>query len=122
MAGMRFRPRFSVRTLAIFVTLICAYFGAWEATKRYAITRKIDSLGWEWTYVGNEELQVTEANSPMPFVVRSKDIRGIDISGAGNLHLLQHYHLWLFGPTIELPFEWKLHISTINEPDIRQFE
>ena len=24
---MRFRPRFSVRTLAIFTTLVCAYFG-----------------------------------------------------------------------------------------------
>jgi hypothetical protein len=28
------RPRFSLRTLAILVTLVCAYFGAWEATKR----------------------------------------------------------------------------------------
>ena len=32
----RFRPKFSIRTLAIFVTLVCAYFGAWEATKKYA--------------------------------------------------------------------------------------
>ena len=32
---MKFRPRFSVRTLAIFVTLVCCYFAAWEATKRY---------------------------------------------------------------------------------------
>jgi hypothetical protein len=28
------RPRFSIRTLAIVVTLVCAYFGAWEATKK----------------------------------------------------------------------------------------
>ena len=33
----QFRPRFSLRTLAIVVTLICAYFGAWQATKRYAV-------------------------------------------------------------------------------------
>ena len=31
---MRFRPRFSIRKLAILVALVCAYFGAWEATKR----------------------------------------------------------------------------------------
>jgi hypothetical protein len=31
---MKLRPRFSVRTLAIFVTLVCAYFGVWEATKK----------------------------------------------------------------------------------------
>ena len=29
------RPRFSVRTLAIFVTLVCVYLGAWAATKKY---------------------------------------------------------------------------------------
>ena len=31
------RPRFSLRTLAILVTLACAYFGAWEATKQYGV-------------------------------------------------------------------------------------
>jgi hypothetical protein len=35
---MKFRPRFTVRTLAIVVTLACAYFGAWEATVRGAST------------------------------------------------------------------------------------
>ena len=37
---MKFRPRFSLRTLAIVVTLVCAYFGAWEATKKYGIRRE----------------------------------------------------------------------------------
>src|SRR5687768_8900598 len=32
----RFRPRFSLRTLAIFVALACAYFASWGPTKRYA--------------------------------------------------------------------------------------
>src|SRR5687768_10747363 len=30
--------RFSLRTLAIFVTLFCVYFGAWEATKSRGVT------------------------------------------------------------------------------------
>ena len=30
----RWRPRLSVRTLVILVTLVCCYFGLWEATKR----------------------------------------------------------------------------------------
>ena len=31
----RIRRRFTIRTLAIVVTLVCTYFGAWEATRRY---------------------------------------------------------------------------------------
>lgn len=34
-----FRPRFSLRTLAILVTLACAYFGAWEATSNCLSSR-----------------------------------------------------------------------------------
>ncbi len=37
---MRVYPRFSVRTLAIFVTLACAYFACWGPTKRPAATRQ----------------------------------------------------------------------------------
>src|SRR5687767_6922497 len=33
---MNFRTRFSLRTLAIFVTLVCAYFASWGPTKRAA--------------------------------------------------------------------------------------
>lgn len=32
-------PRFSLRTLAILVTLVCSYFGAWEATKKWGSTQ-----------------------------------------------------------------------------------
>jgi hypothetical protein len=32
----KWRPRFSVRTLAIVVTLVSAYFGTWDATERFA--------------------------------------------------------------------------------------
>src|SRR5687767_11643873 len=33
----RWMPRFSLRTLAIVVTLVCAYFAAWEPTKRIGV-------------------------------------------------------------------------------------
>jgi hypothetical protein len=40
MADMTRRYRFSVRTLAIVVTLVCAYLGAWEATKKWGVASK----------------------------------------------------------------------------------
>jgi hypothetical protein len=36
MAVMKFRPRFTVRTLAIFVTLVCLYFAEWKSAERRA--------------------------------------------------------------------------------------
>jgi hypothetical protein len=60
----RFLPRFSLRSLALVVTLACAYFGAWEATKRHGIPA-----------VKNQEAKLTpwhdqmEYFSPMPFLV-----------------------------------------------------
>ena len=33
----RWRPRLSFRTLVILITLVCCYFGLWEATKRQGV-------------------------------------------------------------------------------------
>ena len=46
---MRFRPRFSVRTLAIFVTLVCAYFGAWEGSGHVLWSHLPVEVGDEFT-------------------------------------------------------------------------
>src|SRR5262245_44551664 len=75
----RFRPRFSLRTLAIIVTLVCAYFGSWESTKRCGVK-----------YPAFQDC-------PAPFVV------------ATNTRLVwrmetRSYDLWAFGLTARLPF------------------
>ncbi len=61
------RPRFTVRTLAIVVTLVCAYFGAWESTKRYGFSavkkREVAELG-AWA-------SEREHKSPLPFLILS---------------------------------------------------
>jgi hypothetical protein len=45
---MKFRLRFSVRTLAIVVTLACAYLAAWKATMKYGL-----STPYEIRYITN---------------------------------------------------------------------
>src|SRR5687768_4351416 len=81
-----FRPRFSFRTLAIFITLVCCYSGAWEATKEYGVA-KIDG------YVMDEFRSLPPADwysrsscysvhSPAPCVVARDGTK---------------YYLWLFG-------------------------
>jgi hypothetical protein len=80
---MKLRPRLSVRTLAIVVTLVCAYLGAWEATKRYGVDES-----WNET-------------SLAPFIIRRN--RGGLINGRWTERTT--YWLWLLGPKIKLPFE-----------------
>ena len=94
----RFRPRFSVRTLAIFVTLVCAYFGAWEATKRFGVPK--GNVGHR--SLGDAYAAVINAWSPVPFLIICNETSPFDDDS-------QRYYLWLFGPTIKLPFESELH-------------
>lgn len=86
------RPRFSVRTLAILVTLVCAYFGAWEVT-RASVNNEFDGIQF--------------ANSPMPLLFWRVEIVREVWGDPGEWR--RCYYLWLFGPTIKLPFEceWK---------------
>ena len=100
------RLRFSVRTLAILVTLVCAYFGAWEATKRWGVRdvalRKDPRLASdEW--FENEYLDMARSegilSSPMPFVVSTEEV-------VGNGHMAwvtdkRVYCVWFFGVVVE---------------------
>ena len=118
------RLRFSLRTLDILVTLVCAYFGAWEATKRYGLkttdeTRLISRTNpAEYSTI---VLPVTES-SPMPFLIR-RDRGGLFPTGSATPPV--RYYVWLFGPRFKLydesPFEelsespnpWRQHLMPI---------
>ncbi len=103
----RFRPRFSVRTLAIFVTLVCAYFGAWEATKRYGVPPKAKENSLVVGEVNRTVVNVIDGSSPMPLIVRQSEIEvGHPFEFVySKTEPSDKYYLWLFGPKIKLPFE-----------------
>ena len=97
---MRLRPRFSLRTLVILVTLVCAYFGAWEATKRwgskeYGTPVEDDPGTVRFTY--------PEEVSPMPFLIRCDEATYFYMShvGSGSTHI-STYYLWLPGLKIKI--------------------
>ena len=129
---MKFRPRFSVRTLAIFVTLVCAYFAAWEATKHavtqhgykvlltdgterrvqdrnrhfHELTAELEQLQYELTMAGHGDCTIAAyAKSPAPLIMSRMEVR-VDLRsrGPGNTPTYPCY-VWLFGPMVKLPFD-----------------
>ena len=86
------RPRFSVRTLAIVVTLVCVYFAAWEATKRYGLKA-----------IPNGSV------SPMPFIVGSDKFTETHSLLNRNITMIsrrRQFHFWAFGFQVTLPLTY----------------
>jgi hypothetical protein len=89
---MRFLPRFSIRTLAIFMTLVCAYFGSWEATKQggKGVTYSHDLV------------------SPMPFILYD-EVYLIPPAPPQKVH--RQYFFWFFSRPIATQFHSTHDIS-----------
>jgi hypothetical protein len=96
---MKFRPRFSIRTLAIIVTLVCAYFAAWEATKRWGeyhmrpMWVQFDDGSWH-------DLDFNQS-SPAPFILRGAAPK---VEGSHEDGYEMVYYLWVIDGKIRLPF------------------
>ena len=105
----RWRPRFSVRTLVVLVTVVCCYAACWGPTKRQGV---IDALRCEidltdknyeseWLTDENNELvepflQLFDAKATMPLVVGvTPSIR----------QRRRRYYFWFFGYVAKLPYE-----------------
>jgi hypothetical protein len=86
------RPRFNLRTLAIVMTLICAYFAAWEVTKRYGFPR-INV----WYQVSDDERAMpSSVRSPIPFIVVTVEvIKYPDPAKAKPSRSRERWYLWL---------------------------
>jgi hypothetical protein len=93
------RPQFSARTFAIFVSLICFYFGMWELTKRSGVCdtqtllQEYDDAGYPVVAAITPPVET----SPMPFVIRR--------TVYGYMDARWEYYIWFFGCRVKLPLE-----------------
>jgi hypothetical protein len=101
--SMRWRPRFSVRTLVIVVTLVSMYLGLWEITKQHGVREPSDAFGWS----SREEPSVFDSRAIAPLVVIDREeatsqyMEENGIPQWGGPPMTQtSYYLWLFGPRI----------------------
>jgi hypothetical protein len=97
----RFRLRFSVRTLAVLLTLACCYAACWGPTKTRGVEdvrRYVQENPYSpiinlttSSYEGDIEIWLNET-ATMPLVVASDCVIGE-----------RHYYFWFFGYVAKLP-------------------
>ena len=120
------RPRFSIRTLVIVVTLVCCYAACWGPTKRqgvedvasYLVSERRIPSGADPGFVEQAERNFREyivahasPRAPMVIVIddESRVIDGIDPGESWH----RYYYFWFFGYVAKLPFERDVSASTL---------
>ena len=103
----RFRPRFSIRTLAIVVTLVCCYAACWGPTKRRGV---VDV--YSHTNANGVASGYRDASAAAPLVVGINDSpQGMFVSPRGaytattSVTTTRRYYFWFFGYVAKLPYE-----------------
>ena len=111
--GSQWRPRYSLRSLLVLVTLTCLYFGLWKMTMDAAQKYGGNSLDRELVHRDSLN-EVAAVGSPCPFVI-SCDRH----SGAPTMIGSRRYYIWPlgWGRLWKLPFESTWQIE--SPPDIR---
>lgn len=83
------RPRFSLRTLAILVAVLCFILGSWRLTATSGVTDVRGSRGWGWSF-----------KAVAPFIVVG------DFTGENSLQtdipIYRSYYVWFFGRVSKL--------------------
>jgi hypothetical protein len=94
------RPRFTIRTLAIVVTLVCAYLACWMPTRREAarIGSPENPTPWFNSDAGRACTIIDNAYSPVPFGVSQ-----VEWEPEASTKVKRQYYLWFFGHKRPLP-------------------
>ena len=100
----RWRPRFSLRTLVILVTLVCCYAACWGPTK----TRGVDDVmepkyQLVEIYYGAKNPTDRQVDSYYEFVNASAIMPLV--VGVGRPEYERRYYFWFFGYVAKLPYE-----------------
>lgn len=98
------RVRFTTRHLIVLLTLVCAYFAAWEATQRYAAQK----MKFPRRVEGLKPPFISDASSPFPLLVRQNEVESDPRRGGVHCYP-RRYYAWLFGVLIKLPVESEWH-------------
>ena len=118
----RFHLCFSIKTLAIVVTLVCCYAACWRVTERQGVSDVYHFAASELGEQGHKTAldfqdfmpEFLSASANTPFLV------GLDTFTARRTH---RYYLWFFGYVAKLPYERTLpgavQVDTMTTHSVR---
>ena len=96
----RWRPRFSVRTLVVVVTLVCLYLAGRIPTERQGLDdvhRYVAARpGQNWP---------RNASTPFPLIVGIDDMTISANTSLRQFDVRRRYYFWFFGLVIPLPYD-----------------
>lgn len=98
----RFRPRFTIRTLTIVVTLVCVYAACWGPTKTWGV-RDVAT-----------KMQNTRETEPVaPLILTAEHGSWVDVGDQRSVWIRplsrRRYYFWFFGFVVKLPYERGIH-------------
>lgn len=101
----RWRPRFSIRTLVIVVTLVCLYAACWGPTK----TRGVGDVEER----AEQADQIANATAVLPLVVVDDEMEMLGVVDRNTEFTRftdfgpprECYYFWFFGYVAKLPYE-----------------
>src|ERR1700750_145555 len=97
---MKFKPRFSLRTMLILVAFVCAFFAFWRATTIAGVR----DVGMRFSG------QYYKAVPRFPFLLTAIELHEADRSSiskalsASGPTIQTHFLVWFYGWIVELPF------------------
>ena len=100
----RWRPRFSVRTLAIVVTLVCCYAACWGPTKWQGL---LDVQRNAWSTSHSISISIHDASVVAPLFIRQDEIVWEPIQES----YPRRYYFWFFGYVAKLPYEREFELE-----------
>ena len=102
----RWLPRFSIRMLFAFITLVCLFLGSWELTK---------SLGVPSVANGLEAKNISPSylSSQAPFLVSAYEYQ--PQANAYPQTAQRHHHLWLVVATVRLPQRFTSFVERVED-------
>jgi len=111
----RWRPRFSIRTLVVVVTLVCCYAACWGPTKTRGVkdvlnhVQEVDAKLYPSEQGYFPGLTLNTSSPSVPLIV------GIDYFQG---QTARRYYFWFFGYVAKLPFERDVSASTVRSTQL----
>ena len=99
----RFRPRFSIRTLVILVTLVCVYLASWLATTRTGVNDVVAHVKAESPppqFRGDMVETIESQSAVLPFVVLVDQWHP---TAENAYNVRRRYYFWFLGYVAKLP-------------------